>query len=253
MSARLSRGQPGDTGPGRDGGYADPYATAKLLSTGQDEGADDAPAYETPDGGAPVAPQYDDAGREMSAPAYDAQTWEATSYQASAYEATAYDTPGHDPAAYEYGYDPYQTGGWDPATGQPLPPDPAMYGDPQPPLPRRSPSRRGRGPAAPERRKIVTPARLVLLVALIGSIAFLAWGVLTRGPTQVPFLITGLGILGITLATIALGGAVVSWRSGVRGRGGRAFVAAVFGGLFAIAAFVCFTGAVIFTLLWRAA
>jgi hypothetical protein len=92
----------------------------------------------------------------------------------------------------------------------------------------------------------------MLVVALVGSVAFLAWGFLTRGPTQVPFLITGLGILGITLATIALGGAVVSWRSGIRGRGGRAFLAAFFGGIFAIAAFACFTAAVIFTLLWRA-
>jgi hypothetical protein len=104
----------------------------------------------------------------------------------------------------------------------------------------------------PGRRTIVTPARLVLLVAFVGSVVFLAWGILTRGPTQVPFLITGLGILGITLATIALGGAVVSWRSGVRGRGGRAFLAAFLGGVIAIAAFACFTAAVILTLLWRA-
>ncbi len=109
-----------------------------------------------------------------------------------------------------------------------------------------------RNRAGARHRTIVTPARLMLLVALVGSVVFLAWGILTRGPTQVPVLITGLGILGLTLATVAVGGAVVAWRSGTRGRGGRAFLAAFLGGIIAIAAFVCFTAAAILTLLWRA-
>ena len=115
-------------------------------------------------------------------------------------------------------------------------------------------ARRGplRNRAGARRRTIVTPARLMLLVALVGSVVFLAWGILTRGPTQVPVLITGLGILGLTLATVAVGGAVVAWRSGTRGKGGRAFLAAFLGGIIAIAAFVCFTAAAILTLLWRA-
>ena len=151
----------------------------------------------------------------------------------------------------------------DPGSHQPGPGESLAFGDPSyadssyadsghlPPG--RSSARPGQHSKDRDRRSIVTPARLVLLVALVGSLVFLAWGTLTRGPTQVPLLITGLGILGITLSAIALGGAVVSWRYATQGRGGRAFLAAFLGGMAAIAAFACFTGAAIFTLLWRAA
>jgi hypothetical protein len=88
-------------------------------------------------------------------------------------------------------------------------------------------------------------------IALVGSFAFIGWGITQRGATQVPLLVSGLGILGLTLGALALSAAVASYRSGVAGMGARAFFTAFFGGLIAIIACICLTGAVLLTLLWR--
>jgi hypothetical protein len=112
----------------------------------------------------------------------------------------------------------------------------------------------GARPKASRRRSgPITPVRAMFVVALVGSAAFIAWGVTQRGATQVPLLVSGLGILGLTLGALALAGAVAAYRAGVTGRGARAFWTAFLGGIVAIVACGCLSGAVLLTLLWRVA
>ena len=79
----------------------------------------------------------------------------------------------------------------------------------------------------------VTPMRAVVILAVVGSSAFIAWAILkVRDATQI--------------------GAVIElWRAAARARMGRAVGMAVGGGIFGLAAIGCFTATVIFALLWK--
>jgi hypothetical protein len=110
---------------------------------------------------------------------------------------------------------------------------------------RRRPSRAARAGS------IITPARVVFTIALIGSVAFILWGIQDRGDTQVPVLVTGLGILGITLGAVALASVVGAYRAGVQGLGARAFLSAFMGGVIAIMACGCLAAAVLLALVYR--
>src|SRR2546430_1395379 len=97
----------------------------------------------------------------------------------------------------------------------------------------------------------ITPTRATLAVALVGSVAFLAYAVTVRDPTQIPMLSSGAAVLGIVFAALALAGAIGTYRAGREGAGGRAFGLALLGGVAAVIAFGCFSGAVILALVWR--
>jgi len=109
----------------------------------------------------------------------------------------------------------------------------------------------GRPPAT--RRSFLTPLRTVLLLAFGGSGAFIAWGVVDRGPSQVPILTAGLIVLGLTLSGLALGGAITTYRSARAGLAARAFWVAIGGGLAAFAAAILFAAAAVLALVWRSA
>jgi hypothetical protein len=97
-------------------------------------------------------------------------------------------------------------------------------------------------------RLLLTPTRVTLLIALVGSIVFLLYAITVRDPSQIPLLASGLAVLGIVFAGLALAGAIGTYWAGVDGRGGRALGLAVLGGIAAVIAFGCFSAAVILAL-----
>ena len=96
----------------------------------------------------------------------------------------------------------------------------------------------------------VTPVRVTLQVALAGGIGFLLWSVLVRDQLQVPLMATGFAICGLVFAAVALLSVAAVVRAGRDGRDGPAVLTALLGGLFAIAALMSFSAAVIMSLIW---
>jgi hypothetical protein len=92
--------------------------------------------------------------------------------------------------------------------------------------------------------------RTLLLVAFLGSLAFLAWGIISRGSNQVAILVAGLLILTLTFASLAVGGAMTAYRAAREGHGARAFWAALLGGAAALAAWGCLAAAAVLALLY---
>ena len=99
----------------------------------------------------------------------------------------------------------------------------------------------------------LTPMRVVVALAFIGSSAFILFAVLrVRDTSQIPMLSTGFAILGLSFAAMAVGALIGLWRAALRRQLGRALGLAILGGLLGLAAIGCFTGTVIFALLWKA-
>ena len=97
----------------------------------------------------------------------------------------------------------------------------------------------------------ITPTRVTLLIALIGSVGFLAYAITVRDPSQIPLLASGAAVLGIVFAALAFSGAVAAIRAGRLGAGGRAFAMALGGGIASVIAFGCFGAAIVLALVWR--
>lgn len=95
----------------------------------------------------------------------------------------------------------------------------------------------------------ISATGVLIVIALIASIAYLAYAISVRDASQIPLLASGAVVLGIVFAAIAGVGARATWRSSVDGRDARAFGHAVLGGIAALIAAGCFAGAVILFLL----
>jgi hypothetical protein len=116
--------------------------------------------------------------------------------------------------------------------------------------PRRPDGSRGRvGPHLGPIR--LTPTRVTLAIALLGSAAFIVYAVTVRDTSQIPMLAAGSLVLGLVFSALAIAGAVGTYRAAADGRAGAAFATAVLGGGSAIIAFGCFAAAVILALVWR--
>jgi hypothetical protein len=125
-----------------------------------------------------------------------------------------------------------------PAQGPESPPD-------QPPPPASPPS--GALPPsapAPRRGLAITPitiAAVLVLVALIGSAAYILYVVTQVEDEQIGLLGAGFGVMGASFAAIALGTIFGMWRAASRARGRRAFALAIVGGVAGLLAIGCFT------------
>jgi hypothetical protein len=101
----------------------------------------------------------------------------------------------------------------------------------------------------PEVRRIgpieVTPTAILLVVALLASIAYLLYAITVRDASQIPLLASGAAVLGIVFVAVAVTGLIATWRSSLRGRDGRAIGHAVLGGFACLAAAGCFAFAII--------
>ena len=99
----------------------------------------------------------------------------------------------------------------------------------------------------------LTPIRLVIGLAFVGSAAFIAYAVLrVRDTSQIPMLSSGFAVLGLAFASIALACVIQLWRAGSTGATGRAVGLGIVGGMMGLAAIGCFTATAILALLWKA-
>jgi hypothetical protein len=115
----------------------------------------------------------------------------------------------------------------------------------------RSPGTPSRGRTGPRLGPLrITPARVFLVVALLGGLGFLAYSIFFRDALQVPLMATGFAVVGIVLAVAAFMsiGAVVT--AGRESRDGAAFFTALFGGFLAVGALMCLAAAVIMSMIW---
>ncbi len=92
--------------------------------------------------------------------------------------------------------------------------------------------------------------RTLFLVAFLGSLLFLAWGLVDRSSRQIAILTAGLLVLALTFGSLALAGLITAYRAGREGNGARAFWAALLGGLAALAAWGCLAAAAVLALLY---
>jgi hypothetical protein len=115
-------------------------------------------------------------------------------------------------------------------------------------VPRRADGSRGRlGPHLGPLR--ITPARVALAVAFVGSLAYIAYAILrVEDSAQLAMVATGTGVLGIVFTALSVGGAIAMWRAWQDGQQGRTVLMAVAGGIAGMIAIGCFAGAAIFAL-----
>jgi len=97
----------------------------------------------------------------------------------------------------------------------------------------------------------ITPSRVFIGVALVGSVAYLVYALTVRDTNQIPLLATGAAVLGVVFVTLAIAGAYRAVRAAQGGSGGRAVLAALAGGIAVLVAFGAFATAAILSLLWR--
>jgi FtsH-binding integral membrane protein len=97
----------------------------------------------------------------------------------------------------------------------------------------------------------ITPTGILLLLAFVGSIAYLLYAITVRDASQIPLLASGAVVLGVVFVAIAVTGLIATWRSSVRGRDGRALGHALVGGIACLAAAGCFAVAIILGMVSR--
>ena len=123
------------------------------------------------------------------------------------------------------------------------------------PAPTRQPRAR---PSAPLLRTsggrlVLTPFRIGIALALVGSVVFIAIGILNRDANQIPVLTAGLAVLALTLAAVAITCVVTVVRAARDGRDANAFWAALAGGVAMVGAAGAMAAAVVLALVWRSA
>jgi len=91
----------------------------------------------------------------------------------------------------------------------------------------------------------ITPMTVLLVIALVGSFAYLLYALTVRDASQIPLMAAGLFVLGSVFVAIAGVGLVATWRSSIGGRDGRALAHALVGGVACLAAAGCFALAII--------
>ena len=97
--------------------------------------------------------------------------------------------------------------------------------------------------SGPGGRRRISPGLVILLIALIGSIAYVVYAITVRDASQIPLLASGAVVLAIAFAALTVYSFGAVLRSGRDGRGGRAIVLAFVGGGAAIATAGCLAAA----------
>ena len=102
-------------------------------------------------------------------------------------------------------------------------------------------------PQPPRRRGLyigplkITPAVVLVAIALVGSVAYIAYVVFKVEDEQIKLLGYGFGVLGASFLAIAVGSLFEMWRAASRARAGRSLALAIVGGVAGLIAIGCFT------------
>ena len=96
----------------------------------------------------------------------------------------------------------------------------------------------------------VTPTRVILLIAIFGSVGFGLYTLTVRDATQIPLLAAGLTLLGLVFGLLTLMGLVSTYRAGAAEEAIRAMFLAIGSGIASIIALGCVAGAVLLAQLW---
>ncbi len=97
----------------------------------------------------------------------------------------------------------------------------------------------------------VTPAVVLVAIALLGSAAFVLFVTFKVEDEQIPLLGAGFGVMGACFAVIAIGSLVEMWRAASRARAGRALGLAIVGGVAGLLAIGCLTFTALATMVWK--
>lgn len=97
----------------------------------------------------------------------------------------------------------------------------------------------------------ITPFRIVLVLGLVGSLAYIGWAILkVEDSAQIPMVTSGIGVLGVVFAAASAGGAVRMWQAWKHGRQAETVLFAMFGGIAGMLALGCFAGTLVLSLVW---
>jgi len=95
----------------------------------------------------------------------------------------------------------------------------------------------------------ITPIRVVLALALVGALAFIAYSMLlVRDESAIPMLTAGALVLGIVSIAIGIAGAVAMNRASREGRDRNALLLSLFGGFAVVMGLFSFAGALVLAL-----
>jgi hypothetical protein len=106
----------------------------------------------------------------------------------------------------------------------------------------------GRGPRLGPVR--ITPTRVILAIAVVGSIGFGLYTVTVRDANQIPLLAAGLTVLGLVFGMLTIAGVIATYRAGSDEQAVRAMFLAIGAGVASIITLGCLAGAVLLAQLW---
>ena len=101
----------------------------------------------------------------------------------------------------------------------------------------------------PSTRRRISPGVIILGIALVGSVAFLAYTITVRDTSQIPLFASGAVVLGLVFAALAVYSLRATWRAGIAERDRRAVAAGLVGGVAAMISAGCFALAIIMFML----
>ena len=107
------------------------------------------------------------------------------------------------------------------------------------------PRRNGSSPSRTSGGRRISPGVVFLVLAVVGSIIYMAYTVTVRDTSQIPLLASGAVVLAIVFAALAAYSLRAIWRAGREERGGRVLLVALVGGAAAFAAAGFAAGAII--------
>ena len=97
----------------------------------------------------------------------------------------------------------------------------------------------------------ITPAVVLVGLALLGSAIFIGYVTFRVEDQQIPLLGAGFAVMGASFAAIAIGTMISVWRAASRARAARALGLALVAGVAGLIAIGCFTFTVLSGMLWR--
>ena len=104
-------------------------------------------------------------------------------------------------------------------------------------------------PTASSGGRRVSPGVVILGLALVGSVAFLAYAIQVRDPSQIPLFASGSVVLGLVFGALAVYSLRATWRAGIAERNGRAVALGLLGGVAAMISAGCFALAIVMFML----